>query len=99
MRHVMPLLTAAATLLSSASTHADLGDQLFKLLPSDGAVDSYPGRKRTEPKLPRKVKVYDMGSPGRRIPVKNVFYVGPYKDSPLGLLSALMEIKDGRQYL
>ena len=38
MRHlVMPLLAAGVTLLSTGAAHADLGDQLFKLLADDGA--------------------------------------------------------------
>ncbi|MCH8153379.1 MAG: FG-GAP repeat protein, partial [Planctomycetes bacterium] len=38
MRHLTPLLAAAASVLSTAPAHADLGDQLFKLLPDDGAA-------------------------------------------------------------
>ena len=37
MRHLVPLLAAAASVLSTAAAYADLGDQLFKLLPDDGA--------------------------------------------------------------
>ncbi len=37
MRHLMPLLAAAASVLSTAPAYADLGDQLFKLLADDGA--------------------------------------------------------------
>ena len=37
MRHLMPLLAAAALVLSTAPAYADLGDQLAKLLPDDGA--------------------------------------------------------------
>ncbi len=38
MRHLItPLLAAAASVLSTAPACADLGDQLFKLLPDDGA--------------------------------------------------------------
>ncbi len=40
MRHLItPLLAAAASVLSTAAAYADLGDQLFKLLPDDGATD------------------------------------------------------------
>ena len=40
MRHlIMPLLAAAASVLSTAPAYADLGDQLFKLLPTDGAAN------------------------------------------------------------
>ncbi|MCH8344132.1 MAG: FG-GAP repeat protein [Planctomycetes bacterium] len=38
MRHLMPLLAAAASVLSTAPAYADLGDQLAKLLPNDGAA-------------------------------------------------------------
>ncbi|MCH8879730.1 MAG: hypothetical protein IID34_07595 [Planctomycetes bacterium] len=38
MRRFMPLLVAAALVLSTAAANADLGDQLFKLLPDDGAA-------------------------------------------------------------
>ncbi len=37
MRHLIPLLAAAASILTTAPAHADLGDQLFKLLADDGA--------------------------------------------------------------
>ena len=43
MRHLMPLLAAAASVLSTAPAYADLGDQLFKLLPDDGAANEYFG--------------------------------------------------------
>ena len=36
---IMLLLAAGAMVLSAAPGHADLGDQLFKLLPDDGAAD------------------------------------------------------------
>ncbi len=36
MRHLISLLTVAALVLSTSAAHADLGDQLFKLLPDDG---------------------------------------------------------------
>ena len=38
IRHLMPLLAAAASILSTAAAYADLGDQLAKLLPDDGAA-------------------------------------------------------------
>ncbi len=38
MRHLMPLLATAALVLSTAAAYADLGDQLFKLLPDDAAA-------------------------------------------------------------
>ncbi|MFB3139453.1 MAG: FG-GAP repeat protein, partial [Phycisphaerales bacterium] len=45
MRHLMPLLAAAAaSVLSTAPAYADLGDQLFKLLPDDGAAFDWFGR-------------------------------------------------------
>ena len=43
MRHLMPLLAAVALVLSAAAVHADLGDQLFKLLPNDGAPNDWFG--------------------------------------------------------
>ncbi len=39
---IMPLLAAGALFLSAAPAYADLGDQLFKLLPDDGAADNAP---------------------------------------------------------
>ncbi len=39
MRHFMPLLAAAALVLNTGAAYADLGDQLAKLLPNDGATD------------------------------------------------------------
>ncbi len=44
MRHLNPLLAAAAMVLSTAAAHADLGDQLAKLLPDDGAAQDHFGR-------------------------------------------------------
>ncbi|MCH8164778.1 MAG: hypothetical protein IH889_04145 [Planctomycetes bacterium] len=38
---IMPLLAAGVTALSTAPVYADLGDQLFKLLPNDGAAGDY----------------------------------------------------------
>ena len=35
---IIPLLAAVASALSTAAAYADLGDQLAKLLPDDGAV-------------------------------------------------------------
>ncbi len=43
LRHLMPLLAATALALSPAAAQADLGDQLFKLLPDDGAEHDYFG--------------------------------------------------------
>ncbi len=37
MRHLTPLLAAVVSVLSTAPAYADLGDQLFKLLPNGGA--------------------------------------------------------------
>ena len=40
MRHLTPVLfAAAASVLSTGPAYADLGDQLFKLLPDDGAAE------------------------------------------------------------
>ncbi len=44
MRHLMPLLAAAASVLSTAPVYADLGDELFKLLADDGAAGDRFGR-------------------------------------------------------
>ncbi len=41
---IAPLLAAAASVLSTAPAYADLGDQLAKLLPDDGAADDQFGR-------------------------------------------------------
>ena len=38
MRHLTPLLAAAASIVSTGPAYADLGDQLFKLLANDGAA-------------------------------------------------------------
>ncbi len=38
MRQLLPLLAVSALVLSTAPAYADLGDQLFKLLPDDGAA-------------------------------------------------------------
>ncbi len=40
MPHLVP---PAASVLSTAAAHADLGDQLFKLLPDDGAAEDFFG--------------------------------------------------------
>ncbi len=45
MRYLTPvLLSAGALVLSTAPAYADLGDQLFKLLPKDGAAGDLFGR-------------------------------------------------------
>ena len=44
MRHLTPFLAAAASVLSTAAAYANLGDQLFKLLPDDGAAEDEFGR-------------------------------------------------------
>ncbi len=45
MKYLTPVLfAAAASILSTAPAHADLGDQLAKLLPDDGAADDEFGR-------------------------------------------------------
>ncbi len=43
MRRLIPLLAAAASVLSTAPAYADLGDQLTKLLPDDGATADHFG--------------------------------------------------------
>ena len=43
LRRLMPLLAAAALVLSAATAQADLGDQLFKLLPNDGTAEDWFG--------------------------------------------------------
>ena len=43
MRHLMPLLAAAASVLSTPPAYADLGDQLAKLLAADGAAGDFLG--------------------------------------------------------
>ena len=45
MRHFMPLLAAAALVLSPAAAQADLGDQLFKFLADDGSEGHQFGRR------------------------------------------------------
>ena len=40
---IMPLLVVVASVLSTAAASADLGDQLFKLLPKDGAAEDFFG--------------------------------------------------------
>ena len=42
-RLIMPLLAAGAMVLSTGPAHADLGDQLFKLLPDDGEASDWFG--------------------------------------------------------
>ncbi|MCH8807590.1 MAG: FG-GAP repeat protein [Planctomycetes bacterium] len=43
MRRFTPLLVTAAIVLSTGAAYADLGDQLFKLLPNDGAAQDWFG--------------------------------------------------------
>ena len=43
LRRLMPLLATAAFILSPAAAQADLGDQLFKLLPNDNAAGDWFG--------------------------------------------------------
>ncbi len=71
MRHRVPLLAAAALVLSTSAAQADLGDQLFKLLPNDGAADDLFG-----------VSVAISGPPGKEVTI-----VGAYKDDDNGTWS------------
>ena len=43
LRRLMPILAAAALVLGPTAAHADLGDQLAKLLPDDGAFEHHFG--------------------------------------------------------
>ena len=72
MRHItMLLLATAASVLSTNAAFADLGDQLFKLLPNDGAASN--GFTRS---------VAISGAPG-----KDVAIVGAWRDDDNGFHS------------
>ncbi|MBT3586070.1 MAG: hypothetical protein HN509_14285 [Halobacteriovoraceae bacterium] len=65
-------------------------------------IDDSHGARRHRPgrvPLPRKVHFRDTSRPGNGSKLSNVYYFGPYKEGPLGLLSSLMEIKDVQQFL
>lgn len=49
--------------------------------------------------FPKSVSVTNVKEPMREEKLNQVYYFGPYKEGPLGLLSSLMEIKDGQQFL
>ncbi len=49
--------------------------------------------------LPKKIKIYDSANPLYKKKLNNVFYFGPYKDSHLGLLTAMVDIKEAQQFL
>jgi hypothetical protein len=45
------------------------------------------------------VPLFDYSKPLDGVRLKNVYYFGPFRDAPLGLLSGLMELKEGPNYL
>tara|TARA_Y100000590_G_scaffold470440_1_gene664944 strand:+ start:33236 stop:34627 length:1392 start_codon:yes stop_codon:yes gene_type:complete len=49
--------------------------------------------------FPKSVMVTNVKEPMSHERLNQVYYFGPYKEGPLGLLSSLMEIKDGQQFL
>lgn len=49
--------------------------------------------------FPKSVAVKNVKTPMEEERLHQVYYFGPYKEGPLGLLSSLMEIKDGQQFL
>ncbi len=56
-------------------------------------------KKKTNLPLGRNVDFFDYSSPSYGKRIKNVYYFGPYLESPLGLLSKFMEMKQGHYYL
>lgn len=62
-------------------------------------IKSATTKKKGQPPLPRKVRLLDTSIPGKKSPLRGVHYFGPYKEGPLGLLSSLLEIKDGGQFM
>ncbi len=55
-------------------------------------------RNETVP-LFQKVKIFEKAGPELGQSLKNVHYIGPLREGPLGIVSSLLEIKDGHQFL
>ncbi|WP_127716223.1 hypothetical protein [Halobacteriovorax sp. HLS] len=55
--------------------------------------------ERSNIHLPKKTKIYDSANPLYKSKLDNVFYFGPYKDAQLGLLTAMVDIKEAQQFL
>lgn len=47
----------------------------------------------------QKVKIFEKAGPELGQSLKNVHYIGPLREGPLGIVSCLLEIKDGHQFL
>lgn len=62
-------------------------------------IEGQKDKSKGEIPFPRSVSVTNVIGPMKEERLGQVYYFGPYKEGPLGLLSSLMEIKDGQQFL
>lgn len=49
--------------------------------------------------FPKKVSIYDHSRPGFNDKLNGVHYFGPYRETPLGLLSSMMDINEMHQFI
>ena len=68
-----------------------LGSEIF--------IEEEREKKKTSLPLVRNVELFDYSSPSKTTKLKNVFYFGPFKEDPLGMLSSLMEMKEVHKFL
>lgn len=62
-------------------------------------IEGEKGNIKGDIPFPKSVSVTNVKEPLKEERLSQVYYFGPYKEGPLGLLSSLMEIKDGQQFL
>lgn len=62
-------------------------------------IEGQKGKYKGDIPFPKSVAVTNVKEPMSEEQLNQVYYFGPYKEGPLGLLSSLMEIKDGQQFL
>lgn len=62
-------------------------------------IEGQKGKYKGDMPFPKSVAVINVKEPMTEEQLSQVYYFGPYKEGPLGLLSSLMEIKDGQQFL
>tara|TARA_R110002072_G_scaffold64203_8_gene159937 strand:- start:27257 stop:28660 length:1404 start_codon:yes stop_codon:yes gene_type:complete len=62
-------------------------------------VDRSLNYKNTGVPLFQKVSIFEKSGPQAGQSLKNVYYIGPLREGPLGVTSCLLEIKDGHQFI
>lgn len=68
-------------------------------LGSEIYIDISMNKKKSELPSFRKISLIDNEHPLKKKKLKNVYYFGPYKEGPLGILSSLLEVKSIYQFI